>query len=131
MKRMTTLQNSNISSADKHWTLVHHNSKHVFKLSKHLPNLPPFQPNIIAKGDSGASNHYFALCDADVLDDCVDTHTPTTVTLPNLDILKSTKTGHLPFPISLKMAKKLIFSLNLTTVSFLLANSVMTDALSL
>ena len=73
------------------WTLVQPKSKLCYTASK----IPPQTP-IIAKGDSGASNHYFALQDKDVLDD--ETDTPgIAVTLPDSTTLRTVKQAHLPF----------------------------------
>ena len=51
----------------------------------------------IAKGDSGASNHYFCTKSSNtLLDVCPDPYGPT-VTLPNNETIRATHQGHLPF----------------------------------
>ena len=61
---------------------------------------------IIAKGDSAASNHYFALRDSDVLDDVHFDGPPTSVLLPDSSSLDSVANGHLPLSSSLTPTSK-------------------------
>ena len=68
--------------------------------------LPPKSQTIIAKGDSAASNHYWALRDSMVLDDVeVDPIGPTVI-LPDTSTLTATKQGNLPIQQLSSAAKK-------------------------
>ena len=69
-----------------------------FNLSSYLP---PSTNHIIAKGDSGATQHYFSLKAAPhLLNVTTDKHGPT-VTLPNNQVIKATHSAHLPLSSSL------------------------------
>ena len=69
---------------------------HTSSLSK----IPPKLKHIIvkAKGDSAASNYYWALRDSMVLDSVTEDHTGTTVTLPDKSQILSVKKSNLPIP---------------------------------
>ena len=80
---------------------LHNNHKIINNLHSHetsnLPYLPHKLNNIIAKGDSGASQHYFRLQDSTALNNVQqDPHGPT-VLLPNNDSITASHTAHLPF----------------------------------
>ena len=51
---------------------------------------------MVAKGDSEASNHYFALRDSDILEDVSNDGPHTSVLLPDSSSLTSISTGQLP-----------------------------------
>ena len=51
---------------------------------------------MVAKGDSEASNHYFALRDSDILEDVSTDGPHTSVLLPDSSSLTSISTGQLP-----------------------------------
>lgn len=61
-------------------------------------NFPPTTLNYtIAKGDSGATNHYFAIKDANTLLQVTPDANGPMVTLPNKACIKATHQGHLPY----------------------------------
>jgi hypothetical protein len=66
---------------------------------------------ITAKGDSGASNHYWRLADIDVLDNVINATGPT-VTQPDNTTLTSTQKGTLPFSTDLTTTAKQATILN-------------------
>ena len=90
---------SDINHSD--WILINSRSKH--SLSRCFSIIPP-ATTIVAKGDSAASNHYFALRDVDVLDDVRFDSPPTSVLLPDFSSLDSVATGQLPLSSSLTPA---------------------------
>lgn len=53
--------------------------------------LPPPKSTVITKGDSAASNHYWALRDSMILDDVSDEPFGTSVTLPDKSTISSIK----------------------------------------
>jgi hypothetical protein len=67
--------------------------------------IPP-ATTIIAKGDSAASNHYFALRDSAVLDDVHFDGPSTSVILPDSSSLHSVANGQLPLSSSLTPRSK-------------------------
>ena len=87
---------SDINSKD--WILINSHSKH--SLPRCFSVIPP-KPTIITKGDSAASNHYFALRDAEVLDNVHFDDPPTSVLLPDSSSIASVANGHLPLSSSL------------------------------
>ena len=98
--------NSDINNND--WILINSRSKH--SLPRCFSAIPP-TTTIIAKGDSAASNHYFALRDSDVLGDVHFDGPPTSVLLPDSSSLHSVANGQLPLSSSLtpKSKKTTIF----------------------
>ena len=68
--------------------------------------LPPKSQTIIAKGDSAASNHYWALRDSMVLDDVEEDPIGPTDILPDTSTLTATKQGNLPIEQLSSTAKK-------------------------
>jgi hypothetical protein len=57
-----------------------------------LPTIPPPKyRSVTAKGDSAASNHYWALRDTIVLEDVSDATIPIAVTLPDKTQISSVK----------------------------------------
>ena len=55
----------------------------------------PFSPHVVAKGDSGASDHYVCFADRHFLTNiCSIPAVP--ITIPNGDSITATHTGHLP-----------------------------------
>ena len=76
------------------WLLVKPKSKHSLR-RRH--SVIPHSSSIIAKGDSAASNHYFALRDATVLDPIQPEPFDTSVILPDNSSLTSVASAHLPF----------------------------------
>ena len=93
--------NSDINNND--WILINSRSKH--SLPRCFSAIPP-TTTIIAKGDSAASNHYFALRDADVLYNVHFDGPPTSVLLPDSSSLDSVVNGHLPLSSSLTPTSK-------------------------
>ena len=75
------------------WILVKPQSKHSLRRSHSV--IPPSSP-IIAKGDSAASNHYFTLRDATVLNSVRTEPIGTSVILPDQSSLTSVASAHLP-----------------------------------
>ena len=59
---------------------------------------------VIAKGDSGASNHYWRLTDLHCLNE-VHAYDGPTVMTPTLDTIKATQRGQLPLPTT-ELSKK-------------------------
>lgn len=92
------------SKSNNLWIPITNKTKHSFKPA--LTKIPPSTRTITAKGDSGASNHYFALSDIEVLNDTEETTDGIEVILPTADTVKSTKTGYLPFANLSKKATK-------------------------
>ena len=80
-------------------------NKYKYSFNPSLTVIPP-PPVVIAKGDSGATNHYFALQDAHGLDDTDTTDAGIEVTLPTKATVTSTHQGHLPFSNLSKHATK-------------------------
>ena len=90
------------SRKDKHkWTFIPYSkrNKALALNSSHLPT----KTCTIAKGDSGASNHYFALRDVDVLDN-IKPSNGTNVILPNSKHITSILSGSIPFTTTLSSA---------------------------
>ena len=85
------------------WTIVTSNKTKTKKSLNHSTIIPPPSPSrlVIAKGDSAASNHYWALRDTLVLDNVTDDDFNTTVTLPDKTQISSIQRGALPFQLSL------------------------------
>ena len=77
------------------WILVQPKAKHSLRCNHSV--IPP-SSSVIAKGDSAASNHYFALRDASVLDAVHPDPIGTSVILPDKSSLTSVASGHLPLP---------------------------------
>ena len=74
-------------------------SKHSFKPTiLHTSNIPPKKRFIIAKGDSAASNHYWALRDSIILDNLSDDDNAPSVTLPDKSTITAIKRGQIPVP---------------------------------
>ena len=87
------------------WTLVTNKSNNI----QNNPNIaltPPPRTTVIAKGDSAATNHYWALRDTMVLDDVRDDTNGPTVILPDTSTLTATKKGRLPIPNLSPQARK-------------------------
>ena len=62
-----------------------------------LPIIPPQKfISVTAKGDSAASNHYWALRDTIALDKVTNATTPIAVTLPDKTQILSMQRGQLP-----------------------------------
>ena len=85
----TTLSGNNCND----WKLVQPQSKYSLQYCHSI--IPP-ATSIIAKGDSAASNHYFALRDAAVLDEVRQDQVGTSVMLPDASSLTSVASAHLP-----------------------------------
>ena len=64
------------------------------KCSSVVPNI---STTMTLKGDSGATNHYIATSDSELLTN-TSSNTDLNVTLPNNDTLQSTTMGNLPIP---------------------------------
>ena len=82
----TTLSGNNCND----WKLVKPQSKNSLKYCH-----PP-APSVIPKGDSAASNHYFALRDAAVPNELRQDPVGTSVMLPDASSLISVASAHLP-----------------------------------
>ena len=70
-----------------------------------VPYINAIIKNIKAKGDSGASNHYWRLADLDVFDELI-TKTGPTVALPDNTTLTSSQQGILPLSTELSVKAK-------------------------
>ena len=87
---------SSTAEKDNPWVKVTSKFKHAFSSTLPRTKLPPSN-TIITKGDSGATNHYFALRDKNGLNNCIPSENPIEVTLPNAATLHSTEEANLPF----------------------------------
>ena len=83
---------------DQSWKTI--KSKHSFKRHiYHSSKIPPQHPRtIIAKGDSAASNHYWALRDSIILDNVSDDDNAPSVTLPDKSTITAIQRGNIPVP---------------------------------
>ena len=66
---------------------------------------PPANDIVIAKGDSGATKHYWRPKDKDVLND-LELFQGAKVTLPNNVSIQSTEKGNIPFSAKLSASAK-------------------------
>ena len=79
----------------------------------------PSNTTVIAKGDSGASHHYFRTEDAHILQNILDTTGPT-VQQPDNSILRSQGSGQVPFTKKLfNAAQHALILPNLNSASLL------------
>ena len=88
-----------MNAINSEWKLVTKKSKNI----QNNPNIaltPPHRTTVIAKGDSAAIKHYWALRDTMVLDDVRDDTTGPTVILPDTSTLTATKKANFQSPTS-------------------------------